>query len=110
SSPYRRSTRRNCSTVVAQWKVLSHTIATYTVAYTTTHVEESSDELVRGSDAYPGGVLRQAHGRHDCQRALTGVSAEINFNKDDFTASPVQATIDARTLSTRYEQRDAHLK
>jgi len=42
--------------------------------------------------------------------AFTGVSAEINFNEDDFTASSVQATIDAGTLSTHDERRDAHLK
>src|SRR5438128_1150767 len=42
--------------------------------------------------------------------AFTGVSAEINFNEDDFTASSVQATIDAHTLSTHDERRDGHLK
>ena len=42
--------------------------------------------------------------------AFTGVSAEITFNEDDFAASSVQATIDARTLSTHDERRDAHLK
>ena len=42
--------------------------------------------------------------------AFTGVSAAIDFNEDDFTASSVEATIDARTLSTHDERRDAHLK
>ena len=41
--------------------------------------------------------------------AFTGVSAAIDFNEDDFTASSVEATIDARTLSTHDDQRDAHL-
>src|SRR5207244_13152659 len=42
--------------------------------------------------------------------AFTGVSAAIDFNEDDFTASLVAATIDTRTLSTHDERRDAHLK
>src|SRR5712691_11869010 len=42
--------------------------------------------------------------------AFTGLTTEINFNEDDFTASSVDATIDARTLSTHDKQRDAHLK
>src|SRR3979490_1196515 len=42
--------------------------------------------------------------------AFTGLTTEINFNEDDFTASSVGATIDARTLSTHDEQRDGHLK
>ena len=41
--------------------------------------------------------------------AFTGVSAAIDFNEDDFTASSVEATIDARSLSTHDERRDAHL-
>ena len=41
---------------------------------------------------------------------ITGVQAMIEFNEDDFTASSVEATIDARTLSTHDEQRDGHLK
>src|SRR5207248_10567261 len=41
---------------------------------------------------------------------FTGVNAEINFNEDDFTGSSVHATIEARTLSTHDERRDAHLK
>ena len=41
---------------------------------------------------------------------ITGVQAMIDFNEDDFTASSVVATIDARTLSTHDEQRDGHLK
>jgi polyisoprenoid-binding protein YceI len=41
--------------------------------------------------------------------AFTGVSAAIDFNEDDFTASTVAATIDTRTLSTHDERRDAHL-
>ena len=42
--------------------------------------------------------------------AFTGVSAAIDFNEDDFSASSVDATIDTRTLSTHDERRDAHLK
>ena len=42
--------------------------------------------------------------------AFTGLTTEINFNEDDFTASSVEATIQARTLSTHDKQRDAHLK
>ena len=42
--------------------------------------------------------------------AFTGVSAAIDFNEDDFTASSVEATIDARTLRTHDDRRDAHLK
>ena len=41
---------------------------------------------------------------------ITGVQAVIDFNEDDFTASSVEATIDARTLSTHDKQRDGHLK
>jgi polyisoprenoid-binding protein YceI len=41
---------------------------------------------------------------------ITDVQAMIEFNEDDFTASSVAATIDARTLSTHDEQRDGHLK
>jgi len=41
---------------------------------------------------------------------ITGVQAMIDLNEDDFTASSVAATIDARTLSTHDEQRDGHLK
>jgi polyisoprenoid-binding protein YceI len=42
--------------------------------------------------------------------AFTGLSTEITFNEDDFTASSVAATIDASTLSTHDDQRDGHLK
>src|SRR5438105_12553681 len=42
--------------------------------------------------------------------AFTGLSTEITFNEDDFTASSVAATIDASTLSTHDKQRDGHLK
>src|SRR5207247_8651345 len=42
--------------------------------------------------------------------AFTGVNAAITFNEDDFTASSVEATIDASTLSTHDQQRDGHLK
>src|SRR5438105_216162 len=41
---------------------------------------------------------------------ITGVQAAIDFNEDDFTASSVDATIDARTLTTNDERRDGHLK
>ena len=42
--------------------------------------------------------------------AFTGVNAAIDFKEDDFTASSVEATIDASTLSTHDNQRDGHLK
>src|SRR5438105_14412427 len=42
--------------------------------------------------------------------AFTGLTTEINFNEDDFTASSVVATIDTSTLSTHDTQRDGHLK
>jgi polyisoprenoid-binding protein YceI len=41
---------------------------------------------------------------------ITGVRASIDFDEDDFTASTVAATIDAGTLTTNDERRDAHLK
>jgi polyisoprenoid-binding protein YceI len=41
---------------------------------------------------------------------FTGVRVAIDLNDDDFTASSVQATIDARTLITNDQRRDAHLK
>ena len=42
--------------------------------------------------------------------AFTGVNAAIDFKEDNFTASSVEATIDATTLSTHDKQRDGHLK
>ena len=42
--------------------------------------------------------------------AFTGLTTDINFNEDDFTASSVDAAIDASTLSTHDNQRDGHLK
>ena len=41
---------------------------------------------------------------------FTGVRAAINFTEDDFSASSVEATIDAGTLTTNDERRDTHLK
>src|SRR5207244_13470413 len=41
---------------------------------------------------------------------FTGVRAAINFTEDDFSASSVDATIDAGTLTTNDERRDTHLK
>jgi len=41
---------------------------------------------------------------------FTGLQAVIDFNEDDLTASAAEATIDARTLITNDERRDAHLK
>ncbi len=41
---------------------------------------------------------------------FTGVRVAIDLNDDDFTASSVQATIDARTLITNDQRRDTHLK
>ena len=38
------------------------------------------------------------------------MSATIDFNEGDFTASSVEARIDARTLRTHDERRDAHLQ
>ena len=42
--------------------------------------------------------------------AFTGLTTEINFDEEDFTASSVEATIDATTLNTHDKQRDGHLK
>ena len=41
---------------------------------------------------------------------FTNVQASIDFNEDDFTASTVEASIDAASLVTGDEKRDAHLK
>jgi len=41
---------------------------------------------------------------------FTGVQATIDFNEDDFTASTVEASIAAATLTTNDERRDTHLK
>src|SRR2546426_1509159 len=41
---------------------------------------------------------------------FTGVRVSIDLNEDDFTASSVEATIDAGTLITNDLRRDAHLK
>jgi polyisoprenoid-binding protein YceI len=41
---------------------------------------------------------------------FTGVRVLIDLNEDDFTASSVEATIDAGTLVTNDQRRDAHLK
>src|SRR6267378_4753535 len=41
---------------------------------------------------------------------FTGVRVSIDLNEDDFTASSVEATIDAQTLITNDQRRDAHLK
>ena len=41
---------------------------------------------------------------------FTGVRTAIDLNEDDFTASSVEATIDAGTLITNDQRRDAHLK
>lgn len=41
---------------------------------------------------------------------FSGVQAKIDFNEDDFTASSVEATIDAASLATGDDKRDAHLK
>src|SRR5438477_11242518 len=41
---------------------------------------------------------------------FTGVRDWIDLNEDDFTASSVEATIDAGTLITNDQHRDAHLK
>ena len=40
---------------------------------------------------------------------FTGVRVAIDLNEDDFTASSVEATIDARSLITNDARRDAHL-
>src|SRR2546425_11218204 len=41
---------------------------------------------------------------------FTGVRVSIDLNEDDFTASSVEATIDAHSLITNDARRDAHLK
>lgn len=41
---------------------------------------------------------------------FTGARVAIDLTEDDFTASSVEATIDARTLITNDKGRDAHLK
>src|SRR2546422_11037526 len=41
---------------------------------------------------------------------FTGVRAAIDLNEDDFTASSVEAMIDAQTLITNDQRRVAHLK
>ena len=41
---------------------------------------------------------------------FTDVEVSIDLNDDDFTASSVEATIDAQTLVTNDQRRDAHLK
>src|SRR5438128_11788976 len=41
---------------------------------------------------------------------FTGVRVSIDLNDDDFTVSSVEATIDAQTLITNDQRRDAHLK
>jgi polyisoprenoid-binding protein YceI len=40
---------------------------------------------------------------------FTGVRTAIDLNEDDFTASSVEATIEAGTLITNDQRRDAHL-
>ena len=41
---------------------------------------------------------------------FTGVKVSIDLNEEDFTASSVEATIDARALITNDQRRDAHLR
>ena len=41
---------------------------------------------------------------------FTDVQATINFNEDDFTASSVEATINAASVATNDEKRDGHLR
>ena len=41
---------------------------------------------------------------------FTDVQASIDFNEDDFTASSVEATIGAGSVTTGNDQRDGHLK
>jgi len=41
---------------------------------------------------------------------FTGVKVSIDLNEEDFTTSSVEATIDAATLITNDQRRDAHLK
>lgn len=41
---------------------------------------------------------------------FTGVSGRLSLNEEDVTKSTIEATIDAATINTREEQRDAHLK
>src|SRR5207302_2613987 len=41
---------------------------------------------------------------------FTGVRVSIDLKEDDFTASSVEATIEAQTLVTNDQRRDAHLR
>lgn len=41
---------------------------------------------------------------------FTGVSGKLSLNEEDVTLSSIEATIDAATINTREEQRDAHLR
>lgn len=41
---------------------------------------------------------------------FTGVSGSLSLNEEDVTKSTIEAIIDAATINTREEQRDAHLK
>jgi polyisoprenoid-binding protein YceI len=41
---------------------------------------------------------------------FTAVTGQLDFNGEDITKSHVEASIDAATINTRDEQRDAHLK
>ena len=41
---------------------------------------------------------------------FTGVSGKLSLDEADITKSTIEATIDAASINTREEQRDAHLK
>jgi polyisoprenoid-binding protein YceI len=41
---------------------------------------------------------------------FTGVSGALTLDEDEITQSRIEATIDAKSINTREEQRDAHLR
>src|SRR5438045_1715976 len=94
--------------VLAEWKVPCHTVADHIVAITTKR------RVAMSWSVDPMHTQVEFSAKHmgimTVRGAFTGVNAAINFNEDDFTASSVEATIDARTLSTHDKQRDGHLK
>src|SRR5437016_1321889 len=108
SSPRTRSTRGNGSTLVAKLKVPCHTVAYRIVVITTKR------RITMSWTVDPMHTQVEFSAKHmgimTVKGAFTGLTTEINFNDDDFTASSVETTIDARTLSTHDQQRDGHLK
>src|SRR5438876_11484042 len=91
------------------WKVGWHTVAHHTVASAT--MEKWRSAMTWSVDPMHTQVEFSAKhmGIMTVKGAFTGVTAAIDFNEEDFTASSVEATIDANTLSTHDKQRDGHL-